>query len=87
VAEERAGVGASTAGDRGREVEDELIGGDDGTERESGRACERMAPTSLAHGAARERGDRGRWLAPTGGARLSGTGGARAGWAKWADLG
>jgi hypothetical protein len=37
------------------------------------------APTSLAHGAARERGgERARWLAPTGGARLSGIGGARA---------
>jgi hypothetical protein len=46
------------------------------------------APTGLAHGAARERGgERARWLAPTGGARLSGTGGAGAGWVKWANLG
>jgi hypothetical protein len=34
VAGERTNVGASLSGDRGREVEDELIGGDGGTERE-----------------------------------------------------
>jgi hypothetical protein len=57
-------------------------------QRESGRTCERTTPTSLAHRAAIERGgERARWLAPTGGARLSGTGGAQAGLAKWADLG
>jgi hypothetical protein len=61
MAGERANVGTSTTGDRGREVEDELTGGDGGTERESGHTCERTAPTSLAHGAAREReGERGR---------------------------
>jgi hypothetical protein len=37
VAGERADMGASTAGDRGREVEDKMTGGDGGTERESGR--------------------------------------------------
>jgi hypothetical protein len=36
VAEERADVGASTVGDRGREVEDELTGGVGETEREAG---------------------------------------------------
>jgi hypothetical protein len=36
VAGERADVGASTAGDRGREVEDELTGGVGKTEREAG---------------------------------------------------
>jgi hypothetical protein len=73
-------------GDRGREVEDELTGGDGGTEREREREREReqarardTAPTGLAHGATRERGrERARWLAPIGGARLSGTEGARA---------
>jgi hypothetical protein len=40
-------------GDRGRGVEDELTSGDGGTERAGAR--ERTAPTSLAHGAARER--------------------------------
>jgi hypothetical protein len=37
----------------------------------------------------REGGERASWLAPTGGARLSGTGGtwARAGWFKWDDMG
>jgi hypothetical protein len=39
VARDRA-VGASTTGERGREVGDELIGGAGGTERER-RACER----------------------------------------------
>jgi hypothetical protein len=77
VAGERTNVGASLSGDRGREVEDELIGGDGGTERE--RVGEggggRTAPTALAHGAARERG---LGLAPIGGTRLSYTGGARA---------
>jgi hypothetical protein len=39
-----------------------------------------MAPTSLAHGTTIERKgeERARWLAPTGGACLSGTKGARA---------
>jgi hypothetical protein len=51
---ERADVCASTAGDRGREVEDELIGGDGGTERERARARE-TAPTGRPHRVARER--------------------------------
>jgi hypothetical protein len=50
-----------------------------------------LAPTGLAHGAERE-GEGALRLAPTGGARLSGTGGALAracarACAKWADLG
>jgi hypothetical protein len=36
VAGDRAGVGASTAGERGREVGNELTGGVGGTEREAG---------------------------------------------------
>jgi hypothetical protein len=36
VARECADVGVSTAGDRGREVEDELTGGVGETEREAG---------------------------------------------------
>jgi hypothetical protein len=58
VAGDRTVVGASTVGDRGREVEDELTGGDGRTEREWARG-ERTALTALAHGAARER-ERGR---------------------------
>jgi hypothetical protein len=68
-------------GDRGREVEDELTGGDGRTERESGRARgkqrRQVSPTEQRE---RERGERVNALgsAPTGGARLSDTGGARA---------
>jgi hypothetical protein len=40
VAGDRAVVGASTVGERGREVGDELTGGVSGTERER-RVCER----------------------------------------------
>jgi hypothetical protein len=75
-------------GDRGREVEDELTGGDGGTEREGERERERererarvweTAPTGRPHRAAREREREGGEVsalgsAPTGGARLSGTG-------------
>jgi hypothetical protein len=57
VAGDRAVVGASTVGDRGREVGDELIGGVSGTERERERESDARArgtaPTNLAHGAAR----------------------------------
>jgi hypothetical protein len=52
---------------------------EDGTDKPSPRGSERERE--------RERGERARWFAPTGGARLSGTGGARGGWAKWANLG
>jgi hypothetical protein len=57
VAGERADVGASTVGDRGREVRDELIGGDGGTEREGvgtreGNNVDRSVPLSSE----RERG-------------------------------
>jgi hypothetical protein len=57
VAGERANVGASTARDRGREVRDELTGGDDGTERERERARAREAtPIGRSHRVAREGG-------------------------------
>jgi hypothetical protein len=52
-------VGASSAGDRGREVGDELTGGVGGTERESRARGRGTALTNLAHGAARERGREG----------------------------
>jgi hypothetical protein len=56
VARDRAVVGASTAGDRGREVGDELIGGVGGTERDR-RACERNdADKPGPRGNERERG-------------------------------
>ena len=76
MTEERANVGASTAGDRGREVEDELIGGVGGGEREASASARETAPTGLAHGAARER-ERGREGTPTDRACLSGREGAR----------
>jgi hypothetical protein len=59
VARDRAVVGASTAGDHGREVGDKLTGGVSETEREVGARARGMAPTDLAHGAERER-ERGR---------------------------
>jgi hypothetical protein len=68
VAEDHAVVGTSTVGDRGREV-GELTGGVGGTEREAGARVRGTAPTDLAHGAARERGERAHGLVPTGGAR------------------
>jgi hypothetical protein len=51
VTGERADMGASTAGDRGREVRDELTGGDGGTEREGvgareGNSTNRSVPPS-----------------------------------------
>jgi hypothetical protein len=53
-------VGASTAGERGREVGDELTGRVDGAEREAGTRAKGTAPTSLAHWAAGGReGERG----------------------------
>jgi hypothetical protein len=91
VAGERAVVGASTAGDRGREVRDELTGGDVGTEREREQVRAReTAPTGLAHGTKREGEGSALGLAPTGGTRLSDAGGTRArAWAglKWVGLG
>jgi hypothetical protein len=48
-------VGASTVGDHGREVGDELAGEVGGTERETGTRAKGTALTSLAHGAERER--------------------------------
>jgi hypothetical protein len=68
-------------GDRGREVGDELTGGDGGTERgragaREGNRTDRSAPRCSE----REGGKRVRALrvAPTGGTRLSGRGGAQA---------
>jgi hypothetical protein len=61
-------------GDRGREVRDELTGGDGGTERGRAGARER-ASADMSGPWERERALR---FAPTGGARLSGTEGARA---------
>jgi hypothetical protein len=80
-------------GDRRREVEDELTGGDGGTEREResgrtrGKQRRQVGPTEQH---ARERGEvSALGSAPIVRARLSGTGGTRArvGWAKWAGLG
>jgi hypothetical protein len=65
-------------GDHGWEVEDELIGGDGGTERGERVRARELAPTGLAHATERERGRRAR-VAPTGGTRLSGRGGT---WAR-----
>jgi hypothetical protein len=48
-------MGASTAGDHGREVGDELIGGVGGTEREASTRARGTTSIDLAHGAARER--------------------------------
>jgi hypothetical protein len=60
VAKDRTVVGASTVGDHGREVGDELTGGVSRTERGGARA-RGTTPINLAHGAAREReGERGR---------------------------
>jgi hypothetical protein len=86
VAGERAVVGASTAGDRGQEVRDELTGGDGGTEGESGReGGGNGADSSGPRGR-----ERGRGVSALVGAdrrdppvRHRGC----AGWAKWADLG
>jgi hypothetical protein len=79
VAGERADVGASTAGDRGREVENELTGGVGKTEIEAGTRARGRRQQACPTGQ-RERGgrERARWLALTGGARLSGTEGTRA---------
>jgi hypothetical protein len=73
VAGDRTVVGASTTGDRGREVGDELTGGVSGTERER-RACEGDGADKPGP----RDSEREREGAPTGGARLLGTKGARA---------
>jgi hypothetical protein len=70
---------ASTAGERGREVVDELTGGVGGTEREAGAWARETADKPGPLGSERDGGREGaRELAPTGGTRLSGTEGARA---------
>jgi hypothetical protein len=57
VAGERADVGTSTAGDRGREVRDELTGGDGETEREGAGAREgNSADRSVSPSSEREGG-------------------------------
>jgi hypothetical protein len=83
VAVNRAVMGASTAGDHGREVGDELTGESAGQRESGARArgqCRQTWPTRQ-----REReGERARGLALTSGVRLSGTEGAHArawGWA------
>jgi hypothetical protein len=76
MAEERADVGTSTVGDHGRKVGDELTGGVGGTEREAGARERDGADKPGPRGSEKERA---RGLAPTGGARLSGTEGARGG--------
>jgi hypothetical protein len=61
VAGDRAVVGASTAGERGREFGDEMTGGVGETKREAGARARETAPTSLAHWAAGGReGEKGR---------------------------
>jgi hypothetical protein len=60
VAGEHVDVGASTTGDRGREVEDEMTGGDGGTKREragarEGNSGDRSAPHSSERERERER--------------------------------
>jgi hypothetical protein len=67
VVRDRAVVGASTAGERGQEVGDELTGGVRGTER-AGTRARGTAPTRLAH-----------WAA--GGISTGACAGACAGWA------
>jgi hypothetical protein len=54
----------------------------------NGRACERTAPTSLAHGVVRERGREGALVgADRRGPTVRHKGRGRVGWAKWAGLG
>jgi hypothetical protein len=76
MAGERADVGASTAGDRGQEVEDELTGGVGETEREAGARARGRRRQAWPTGQRERGGERARWLVLTGGARLSGTEGA-----------
>jgi hypothetical protein len=52
VVGDHAVVGASTVGECGREVGDDLTGGVGGTEREAGTRARGTAPTNLAHWAA-----------------------------------
>jgi hypothetical protein len=78
MAGKRADVARPQRGDRGRKVEDELTGGDGGTEREAGARARGRHRQAWSTGQRERGGERARWLAPTGGARLSGTGGARA---------
>jgi hypothetical protein len=79
-------VGASTVGDRGREVGDELTGGVGRTEREVSTLARGRRRQTWTMGQRERGGERARGLAPTCGARLSCTEGARAralarGWA------
>jgi hypothetical protein len=79
VAGDHAVMGASTTGDCGREVGDELTGGVDGTERErAARVREEQRRQTWPTGQREREGERARGLAPTSGTRLSGTKGKRA---------
>jgi hypothetical protein len=78
VARDRVVVGASTAGDRGWEVEDELTGGVGEIEREAGERARGRHRQAWPMGQRERGGQRSCWLAPTGGARLAGTEGALA---------
>jgi hypothetical protein len=80
VARDRVVVAASTAGERGREVRDELTGGVGRTEREAGARARGTAPTSLAHWAAGGREGENAWARQT---ARAGCGRAR----RLADLG
>jgi hypothetical protein len=64
-------------GDRGREVEDELTGGDGRTEREADARARGQRRQAWPMGQRERKGEREGWLAPTSGACLSGTWGAR----------
>jgi hypothetical protein len=75
----RAVVGASTAGDRGQDVGDELTGGVGGTERErAARVREERRRQTWPTGQREREGERTHDLAPIGGTRLSGTESAQA---------
>jgi hypothetical protein len=92
VAEERAVVGASMVGDRGREVRDKLTGGDGGAERGRAGAHERTsADRSGPRDRERSREAHSGWHRQAGPAcqaeRARGRERARGGWAKWAALG
>jgi hypothetical protein len=88
VAGESADVGASTAGDRGREVGDELTGGVGMTERESSAWVRGRRQHTWPTGQRERGGERACKLAPTGRARGCGRA-RRVGLSgpTWAELG
>jgi hypothetical protein len=90
MAGEHADVGASTVGDRGLEARDELTGGVGRTEREASARARGRRRQTWPMGQRERGGERARGLAPTGGARLSSTEGARGvglSGSTWAELG